>query len=118
VWIGKTIPSGEGETSQKKKIKELKQRSAEREPTVWIGKSGVTDALLGQIDRQLDANEIVKVKVHKTSPGDAEISELADKIAEETTSEVVDVRGRTFTIYRQKKARESAPKAPRRAVSA
>jgi RNA-binding protein len=112
MWIGKTIPSGEGETSQKKKMRELKQRSTEVDPTVWIGKSGVTDALLGQIDRQLDANEIVKVKVHKTSPEDAEIAELADKIAEETASGIVDVRGRTFTIYRQKKVRKSAPRAP------
>jgi RNA-binding protein len=118
MWIGKTIPSGEGETSQKKKMKELKQRAVEKEPTVWIGKSGVTGALLGQIDRQLDANEMVKVKVHRTSPEDAEIAELAEKISEETISEIVDVRGRTFTIYRQKKARKSAPRAPRRAVSA
>ena len=90
----------------------------EKDPTVWIGKSGVTDALLGQIDRQLDANEIVKVKVHKTSPENAEVAELANKIAEKTTSDIVDVRGRTFTIYRQKKARKAAPKPPRRAASA
>ena len=84
----------------------------EKDPTVWIGKSGVTDALLGQVDRQLDANEIVKVKVHKTSPENAEVAELANKIAEKTTSEIVDVRGRTFTIYREKKVRK-APKPPR-----
>jgi RNA-binding protein len=118
MWVGETIPSGEGETSQKKKMKELKQRSAEKEPTVWIGKSGVTDALLGQIDRQLDANEIVKVKVHKTSPEDAEVAELARRIAEETISEIVDVRGRTFTIYRQKKVHREARRPPRRAASA
>jgi RNA-binding protein YhbY len=53
------------------------------------------------------------VKVHKTSPENAEVAELANKIAEKTTSEIVDVRGRTFTIYRQKKARKAAPK-PRR----
>jgi len=110
VWISETIPGGEGETSQKKKIRELKQQSAEKEPTVWIGKSGVTDALVGQIDRQLDANEVVKVKVHKTSPEEAEIAELAEKIAEETTSEIVDVRGRTFTVYRQKKVRRATRK--------
>jgi RNA-binding protein YhbY len=52
------------------------------------------------------------VKVHKTAPENAEVAELADKIAEKTTSEIVDVRGRTFTIYRQKKARK-APKPPR-----
>ena len=113
VWIEQTIPSGEGETAQKKKIRELKQQSVEKDPTVWIGKSGVTDALLGQIDRQLDANEIVKVKVHKTSPENAEVAELANKIAEKTTSEIVDVRGRTFTIYKQKKPRKAAPKPPR-----
>jgi RNA-binding protein len=117
--VGKTLPSGEGETSQKKKMKELKQQSAEKEPTVWIGKSGVTDALLGQINRQLDANEIVKVKVHKTSPEDSDVAELAYRIAEEMTSEIVDVRGRTFTIYRQKKkVRDKAPRPPRRAASA
>ena len=49
---------------------------------------------------------------------DAEVAELADKIAEETTSEIVDVRGRTFTIYRQKKARKAAPKPTRSAASA
>ena len=118
MWIGEKIPSGEGETSQKKKMRELKQRSAEKEPTVWIGKSGVTHALLGQIDRQLDANEIVKVKVHKTSPEDADIAELAHRMAEETTSTIVDVRGRTFTIYRQKKkVRKEAPRPPRGAAS-
>ena len=85
-------------------MKELKSRSAEKDPTVWIGKGGVTNALLAQIDRQLDASEMVKVKVHKTSPEDAEVSEIAVKIAEGTTSEIVDVRGRTFTVYRQRKA--------------
>jgi RNA-binding protein len=118
MWIKETVPSGEGETSQKKKMRELKQRSVEKQPTVWIGKSGVTNAVMGQIDRQLDANEMIKVKVHKTSPEDAEVAELADKIAEETTSEIVDVRGRTFTIYRQKKARKAAPKPTRSAASA
>ena len=73
---------------------------------------------MGQIDRQLDANEIVKVKVHRTSPENAEVAELADKIAEKTTSEIVDVRGRTFAIYREKKARKAARKPPRRAASA
>jgi RNA-binding protein len=91
-------------------MNELKRWSAEKEPTVWIGKSGVTNALLGQIKRQLDANEMIKVKVHKTSLEDTEVAELADKIAEATTSEIVDVRGRTFTLYKPKKTRKAEPK--------
>ena len=101
------ISGGEGETSEKKKIKELKRRSAESEPTVWIGKNGVTNALLKQISGQLEANEMVKVKVHRTSLKDEEIVELADKIADETASKVVDVRGRTFTLYKQRKTRQA-----------
>jgi RNA-binding protein len=110
MWLNETLSSGEGETSEKKKIRELKRRSVEKEPTVWIGKSGVTTALLGQIRRQLDANEIVKVKVHKTTLKDVEVSEVAEKIAEETTSDIVDVRGRTFTIHKSKKTRKAGTK--------
>jgi RNA-binding protein len=107
--LNQTLSSGEGETSQKKKMKELKRRSSERETTVWIGKGGATNALLSQIKRQLDANEMVKVKVHKTSPENAEVSAIADKIAEETTSEIIDVRGRTFTLYKQRKTLGTHP---------
>jgi RNA-binding protein len=84
-------------------MKELKRRSVESEPTVWVGKNGVTEALLRQIQHQLEANEMIKVKVHRTSLEDRETVELAGRIADETASKVVDVRGRTFTIYKQKK---------------
>jgi len=91
-------------------LKELKSRSVEKKPTVWIGKGGVTDALLGQIRRQLDANEVVKVRVHRTSLEGTEVARLADKIAEGTTSEIVDVRGRTFTVYKRKRMPKKGPK--------
>jgi RNA-binding protein len=109
MWFNETLSGGERETSQKK-MKELKRRSVEKEPTVWIGKSGITKALLGQITRQLEANEMIKVKAHKTSLENAEVAELAGKIAGETTSAVIDVRGRTFTIYKARKSRRAEPK--------
>jgi RNA-binding protein len=101
--LEETLSGGERETSQKKRIKELKRRSVESEPTVWVGKNGVTEALLGQIRRQLEANEMIKVKVQQAPLQDAEVAEIADKIADKTRSEIVDVRGRTFTIYKQRK---------------
>jgi RNA-binding protein len=106
MWFQETVSGGEGETSQKKAIRELKRRSVEQEPTVWVGKNGVTEALLGQISRQLEANEIVKVKVHRTSLEDKETFELADRIADKTASKIIDVRGRTFTIYKQNKTKK------------
>jgi len=91
-------------------MRALKRRSVEREPTVWIGRNGLTEALLGQISRQLDANEMIKVKVHKGSLEDTEVSEIAGKIADQTGSEIVDVRGRTFSIYKQRKPKRVPPR--------
>lgn len=91
-------------------MRALKRRSVEREPTVWIGRNGVTEALLGQISRQLDTNEMIKVKVHKGSLEDTEVSEIAGKIADQTGSEIVDVRGRTFSIYKQQKPKRVPPR--------
>jgi RNA-binding protein len=108
-----TVSSGERETSKKKEMMALKRRSVDKEPTVWIGKSGATKALLAQINRQLDANELIKVKVHKTSLENNEVTELAGKIAEETNSKIIDVRGRTFTIYKPKKPRPVQPRPSR-----
>jgi len=105
--FSQTLPGGEGKTSQKKRMRALKRRSAEKEPTVWIGRNGVTEALLGQIGRQLDGSEMIKVKVHKGSLEDTEVSEIAGKIADGTSSEIVDVRGRTFSIYKQRKPKQA-----------
>lgn len=99
-----TVLGGERETSEKRKTRELKRQSALSEPTVWIGRNGVTKALLSQIGAQLDANEMIKVKIHKGSLHDAEVSEIASRIAAETHSGVVDVRGRTFSVYKKRKS--------------
>jgi len=86
-------------------MRALKRQSAASQPTVWIGKNGVTKALTGQISRQLEANEMIKVKVHTTSLGNNVVDEIAGKVADETGSQIVDVRGRTFTVYKQRKRR-------------
>lgn len=104
MWFDEAVSGGEGETSQKKKMKQLKRQSAEREPTVWVGRNGVTKPLLGQISTQLKAKEMIKVKVHKTSLEQTELKQIADKIADETRSKIVDVRGRTFTVYKSRKS--------------
>ncbi len=91
---------------KKKRMHTLRTQSAARQPTVWVGKDGVTDRVLDQIGRQLEANEMIKIKVHKPSLKDTEVREIASRIADKTCSEIVDVRGRTFTVYRQRKKRE------------
>lgn len=68
-------------------------------PVVQIGKEGVTDAVLRQLDEQLGVHELVKVKVGTESPEDR--FEVTDRLAGEAGAQVAQVLGRTVLVYRR-----------------
>ena len=80
-------------------------------PKVWIGKTGVSAALVGQLNRQLKADRLVKVKVQKSISGTLEMESITKEVALATESSLVDIRGRTFTLWlNDKKAKEKSGK--------
>jgi RNA-binding protein len=79
----------------------LFRRSGVTKPSVWIGKGGVTKTVLDQIKVQLKATELVKVKIQKTALSTESIKEVAEEVARDTSSTLVDTRGRTFTLYKR-----------------
>jgi RNA-binding protein len=72
-------------------------------PTVWIGKEGSTPQIVKEISRQLDQREMVKAKLLQTALKDMSAKEVATRIAKETESILVEVRGHTFILYRRKR---------------
>jgi RNA-binding protein len=74
-------------------------------PTIWIGKEAVTVMLMNQIKTQLKASQLVKVKVQKSVLSTESVKDIAETVAKATSSTLVDIRGRTFTLY--KKASEA-----------
>ena len=68
--------------------------------TINIGKSGVNDNVIEEIKRQLEANEIVKLKFAKNIAKDKD--KYIDDIVRETKSKLVDVRGHVAVIYKKK----------------
>lgn len=64
-----------------------------------IGKDGVTENTVKQVDDALEARELIKLRVLETSPVSAR--EAADEIAEKTHSDVVQVIGTRFVLYRE-----------------
>lgn len=66
-----------------------------------IGKGGISDVLLEQLDKALEAREIIKISVLETAPGSAK--ELAEEVANGTNSIVVQTVGSKITLFRQKK---------------
>ena len=87
----------------------IKQGARAEKATVWVGKDGSTAQIVGEIRRQLDQREIVKAKVQQTALKDFETKQLAARIAEQTDSNLIDVRGHTFVLYKPK-SKNKAPK--------
>lgn len=66
-----------------------------------IGKSGLVDNHIKQINDALEARELIKLSVLETA--DLTAKELAPKIANLTNSVVVQTMGNKITLFRQKK---------------
>lgn len=66
-----------------------------------IGKGGISNILLEQLDKALEARELIKISVLETAPEKAK--ELAEKIASGTNSIVIQTVGNKITLFRQKK---------------
>lgn len=64
-----------------------------------VGKGGVTENTVKQVDDALEARELIKLRVLETSPVSSR--EAADEIAEKTHSDVVQVIGKRFVLYRE-----------------
>lgn len=84
----------------KRRIKS--ELSAER-PTIWIGKEGTSPRIFNEISRQLEKREMVKIKVLKSALNEEKAGKIAARIARETESALIDVRGHTIILYKSRK---------------
>ena len=71
------------------------------EPTTHIGKNGIGDALLKQLDEQLETRELIKVAVLRNA--DFSAKEVAEELALSSNAQVVQVLGSKITLYRVSK---------------
>ena len=82
-----------------------KQRSTLRgiasayETIFQIGNGGIQDTLIAQVNDALRARELIKLRVLDNCPYTAR--EAADEIAEKTESEVVQVIGSRFVLFKR-----------------
>ena len=79
----------------------LKSLAMTMEPILQIGKSSVTPEVTASVAEALEARELIKLTVLETSPMKAR--ECADTVAAATESDVVQVIGSKFILYKQSK---------------
>ena len=76
----------------------LKGLANTMEPIFLIGKGGVSEVMIREIDLALEARELMKLKVLNNSM--VEVREAASEISEKTNSDVVQVIGGKFILFR------------------
>ena len=79
----------------------LKAMANNLDPIFQIGKNGVTENFIKQVDEALEVREIIKIKVLNNSFLDAK--EIASELAEKTNAEFVQSIGNKFVLYRESK---------------
>ena len=64
-----------------------------------VGKGGIGEQIIKQVDDALEARELIKISVLETSEETSRTA--ADKIAKAVGADVVQVIGRKFVLYRE-----------------
>lgn len=77
---------------------DLKARAHALEPVVRVGQAGVSDGVVGDIGRALEAHALIKVKL---AEGDRDVRHSqAETIAERTGAAIVQQVGRVLVLWR------------------
>lgn len=70
-------------------------------PSIIIGKGGITDNLISQVDVELEARELVKGSILKTALLDSKT--VCNELAEKLGAQAVQAIGSKFVLYRESK---------------
>jgi RNA-binding protein len=89
---------------------ELRAEAHHLDPLVHIGGQGITPALIESLDDALRTRELVKVQLGR--PVEERPRAVAERLAQETNAVVVQVIGRTATLYRENPELERKHGAP------
>jgi len=80
---------------------ELRGMANKLNTIITIGKAGVTPELVKMADEALAARELIKIGMLDNA--DVLINDAAEMVSERSRSEVVQVIGRKFVLYRKAK---------------
>ena len=97
-------------TITSKRRAELRSEAHHLQPAVHVGQHGITPTLVASLDDALRTRELVKVQLNRQA--EAEPRDAARELAEATGADVVQVIGKTATLYRENPELERKPGAP------
>ena len=81
-------------------------------PTLWVGKDGLTPQILVEVEKQLNRQRMIKIRILKTALQEESAQAIANRVAQQTKSALVEVRGHVFILYRKRKATSTQKQEP------
>jgi RNA-binding protein len=79
--------------------KTLKAKAHKLEPVVQIGAKGLTDEVVAEIERALNAHELIKVRAGSMERGERDAA--LDEICGRTGAQQVQQVGKVFVLFRK-----------------
>lgn len=65
---------------------------------VRIGKNGINEAMIDEINRHLDDKDLVKVKVLRNNPVQ-DLDKVGEELEDKTDGRLIEIRGKTILLY-------------------
>lgn len=79
----------------------LRKKAKLLKPAVWIGKSGITESVIEEINKQVKKKRLIKVKLLNSYVKERNKKEAAREIAERSNTTIMDQVG--FVVVLSKK---------------
>ncbi len=83
------------------RIKLLRAKAKELDPVGFIGKAGITDKVVEELQRQLKAKKLIKVRVAKDFYG-ADKKSAAQGLADKVGADLIDRIGYVIVLAKKK----------------
>jgi len=84
-----------------KQARHLRGLGHSLKPILQLGKTGITEGFIKQVNTGLEAHELIKIKLLKSSPISKDVAGL--EISEKTGASLAQSIGKTLIFYREKK---------------
>ncbi len=78
----------------------LKQKAKNLQPILRIGKNGVNDNVINEVNKLLKKRNIIKIKILNNCPVE-DTNEIIDEIINTCNAVLVRKIGNTFSIYKE-----------------
>ncbi|MBU8905610.1 ribosome assembly RNA-binding protein YhbY [Desertibacillus haloalkaliphilus] len=77
----------------------LRSKAHHLNPIFQVGKGGVNENMVTQINEALEARELIKISILQNC--DLDRKEVAEEVSERTNAELVQVIGSIFVLYKE-----------------